>query len=253
MNTAPIDIPRVPLADPSQRLCALAAHFEIRRAEDAAGRSLTASLEFALAARRQLGIDVQLVKWNVRDARGDIDHWAVQLDHSRVLDLTRVGVDGSARLVCGIDDYPHGYQFRRPYPARPILEAYERHAVFGEVRMSTRFVLTCAAVLLGLDLRAARRGRDPHLAASAMQTFARAMTCLALGKLARTLERPLARLLRVLNDRPDVDARTFHSGLGPRSSPTGEDSRRQVVELSSYRDRRGTERRRSQGRRQGDR
>ena len=253
MNTAPKDIPRVPLADPSQRLCALAAHFEIPRADDAVGRSLTASLEFALAARRQLGIEVQLVRWNVRDARGDIDHWAVQLDCSRVLDLTRVGVDGSARLVCGIDDYPPGYQFRRPYPARPILEAYEHHAARGALRMPTRFVLTCAAVLLRLDLRAAQRGRDPHLAASAVRMFARAMTCLALGNLARTLERPVARMLKVLNERPDVHARTFGGGRDPRSSPTGEASRRQVVELSSYRDRRGTERRRSQGRRQGDR
>jgi len=191
----------------------LARKFQILAADQAAGRCLSVSLEFALAARRQLGAEVQLVKWRVRDDPAYLDHWAVLLDNDTVVDLTHVQVDGSTKLVCRVTDYPSNYVNRCVYPAALLSAAYAARQAPHAARLSDGFLWTCGTRLLGHDLRASLRSLHGGRAVAALREFATFLACFAFGVLTRALERRASRLLGRLRPHADVSARTAFGDL----------------------------------------
>jgi hypothetical protein len=202
-----------PAPQPIQAFTTLARKFQILSADEAAGRCLSVSLEFALAAERQLGVDPQLVKWRVKDDPAYVDHWAVLLDSDNVIDLTRVQVDGSTKMICPIGDYPANYVNRRVYPTSLLGPAYLSRRAPGAARLSNTFLWSCGTRLLRHDLAAALRGRDLRGARAALDEFATFLTCFAISSLTRTLETRASRLLGRLSRHAEPSARTAFGDL----------------------------------------
>lgn len=189
------------------KLIALAPAFEITRADEAAGRCLSVSLDFALAARERFGIELDLVKWRVVGDLSYVDHWAVRLDEDTAIDLSHVQVDGSRRLVSPLADYPGHFQRRRIYPAASLLDAYVASLLTHDARLTNRFLWTCGTELLAHDLRRSWVSRDAGLALSALGELRTFLVLFCNGWLARSLERRAATLLARLNSQPDISAR----------------------------------------------
>ena len=202
-----------PAPQPIQTFTSLARKFQILSKDEAAGRCLSVSLEFALAAQRQLDVDVELVKWRVKDDPDYVDHWAVLLDSDNVVDLTRVQVDGSTKMVCRIGDYPTNYVNRRVYPASLLGPAYPARRAPGAARLSNTFLWRCGTQLLRHDLAAALRGRDPRSARVALDEFTTFLTCFAISSLTRALEKRASRLLGRLRRHAEPSARTAFGDL----------------------------------------
>ena len=190
-----------------QRLVSLARRFETGRAGDAAGRCLSLSLEVALAARAQLGIDVQLVTWHVVGDPTYIDHWAVLLDDQTVIDPTRVQVDGRRRLLSPLADYPGHFSNRRVYPASLLLDAYAESETRGGTRLTNSFLWTCGTRQLRFDLAAAWRERKLGRAAAALSQARTFASCFVIGALTRAIEKRMLTLMGRLHTQPDLSAR----------------------------------------------
>lgn len=194
----------------SQRLVPLARSLQITRHRAAAGRCLSASLELALLARDRLKIEVELICWRVVDDPRFGEHWAVWLGGGRVLDLTRVQVDGSRQLVGVADEYPVNFTQPRRYPAALLLAAYEAHRHDGDRRLSLAFVRARGRALLRFDLARARRECDLSIALAALREAARFARWGAFDAARRLLERRRRTLLeRRATIRAQVDAEAF--------------------------------------------
>jgi hypothetical protein len=191
----------------SQSFIALAKGFRICATDEAAGRCLAVSLDLGLAAHERLGLSTRLVKWRVIDDPRYLDHWAVMLDDERVIDLTRVQVDGNVRLVSRLSDYPSNYTEPRIYPAALLMHEYARHGSVGLGRLSSRFMLTCGMNLLHHDLGVALRALDVRLAMSSMRESGRFFGRLALGCLTRALDMRAREPVDRLTAEPDVSSR----------------------------------------------
>jgi hypothetical protein len=158
-------------------------------------------------------VDPQLVKWRVKDDPAYVDHWAVLLDADNVVDLTRVQVDGSTKLVCRIGDYPANYVNRRIYPAALLGPAYAARRAPGAARLSNAFLWTCGTTLLRHDLSAALRRREWRGGRAALDEFATFLTCFTFSCLTRALERRARRLLGRLRPHAEPSARTAFGDL----------------------------------------
>lgn len=189
-----------------RKLIALAQSFEISRADEAAGRCLSVSLDFALAVRERFGKEVDLVKWRVVGDPSFVDHWAVRLDDDTVIDLSHVQVDGRRRLVGPVTDYPVSYQAPRDYPSAMLLDAYAATLTTREVRLTNQFLWTCGTRLLAHDLARAWGGRDAVLALSVLRELQTFLACFTYGWLARALERRITTLVARLHAQPDFSA-----------------------------------------------
>jgi hypothetical protein len=215
-----------PLELSTGRLVRLAKQFRVRKTE-AEGRCLSASLELAEAALQRHGMRVELVKWHVADDPSYVDHWAVLLDADNVIDLTRVQVDGTLRLVSSIDAYPESFQRRRVYPASLLLDAYVEPGASDRARLSDRFMWQCGTRLFRFDMAEALRRRDIALAALAIREVATFINCFSFGWMRRVLEARSQMLLARLQQRPDVSARSTHySDLTDRRSSDDADDRK---------------------------
>ena len=93
--------------------------------EQAQGTCLTMSLEFCLLAK-EYGIPVELVMWPVKNEPVFCDHWAVRINNTQVIDLTRIQVENkrTAEVVFNITDYPPNYLAPRFYKTIPLLDEY---------------------------------------------------------------------------------------------------------------------------------
>lgn len=202
-----------PAPQPVQAFTSLARKFQIASADEAAGRCLSVSLEFALAARRLLDADVRLVKWRVKNDPAYLDHWAVLLDDDNVVDLTRVQVDGSTKLVCRIADYPANYVNRCVYPASLLAPAYMARRAPNAARLSNTFMWTCGTTLLRHDLAAALRRRDLRAVRAAVDEFTTFLVCLGFSSLTRALAKRASRLLGRLHPHAEPSARTAFGDL----------------------------------------
>jgi hypothetical protein len=138
----------------------LARRRQVTERRAAVGRCLTASLDLALAAHR-LGVAVTLVRWKVRRDADFVDHWAVRLDTGHVIDLTRVQVDRSTRLVSAVDDYPADYVDCRDYPASLFLANYVRTDSSVRDTLPARFMLGMARTMFCFDVATALRAFFP--------------------------------------------------------------------------------------------
>jgi hypothetical protein len=188
----------------------IAHRLQIVRASEAAGRCLTASLDFAVQAATHHGIEVQLVKWRVVGDPHYVDHWAVLRDDQSVFDLTRIQVDKSRQLVCKLDSYPANYTDRRIYPAALVLGDYLAAGKPHEARLSTAFIWTCGTKLLRFDLEQAWRRRELHFAQTTLQEAGTFIKCFLMGCFTRWLEDRSQQLLARLHAQPNVSARSMH-------------------------------------------
>jgi hypothetical protein len=190
----------------SHSLIALAHGMRLRTADEAAGRCLAVSLDLTLAAHEQLGLATRVVKWRVTDDPHFVDHWAVMLDDDRVIDLTRVQVDGNARLVSRLADYPANYCDPRVYPAALLMHDYAKYGSTGEGRLSNRFMWTCGIRLLSHDLLDAARIGDVGSALSSLRESARFMGRFIVGCATRALDARARRLVDRLTSVPDINS-----------------------------------------------
>jgi hypothetical protein len=191
----------------AHRLISCAQPFQITQADEASGRCLSAALDFALAAKQGHGIDVRLVKWHVAGDPNYVEHWAVLLDPGRVIDLTRVQVDGKRQLVHAIADYPCNYLECRIYPASLLMRTYAESVAPDDTRLPDRFLWACGTSLFGFDMAAAWRQRDAARAVAALRECRTFLVCFLLGRATRALERRARLLLARLHARPDVAGR----------------------------------------------
>ena len=170
-----------------RQIVALAQTLNVTHAEAAAGRCLALSLELASEALREHGLQLELVTWRVRGDPTYADHWAVQLDDDHVVDLTRVQVDGSTRLVSPLDDYPRHYVRRRVYPARLLLGAYGEPGAADGALLSPRFMWGCRMRLLRFDFGRAVRELNVVGLASALREAVAFLGCFGVACLLHRL------------------------------------------------------------------
>jgi hypothetical protein len=219
--------------DPRQQLVLLARQLRITDLDQATGRCLAVSLQLALEAHRRDGTEVNLVKWRVNDDPAYIDHWAVQFDDGRVLDLTRVQVDGTHEPVCSIDDYPAHYTHRRIYPASLLRDAYIEGGESTGQRLSNGFLWARGLALFCFDADVALQCRDPRLGIAALREFGFFLACFAISGLTHALEGRVERLLRRLHERADFSARAGGEPIAGRSS-TERASGSTIIDLARH-------------------
>ena len=230
----------MPLTDDSARrqtLVRLARRLQITERHIAAGLCLSISMELALAVCDQCGGDVRLVRWRVVDDPQFVDHWAVEFDADRVLDLTRVQVDGSKGLICPVAGYPANYVGRAAYPVSLFADAYLAQGGSRRRRLSDKFLWTCGAGRLGFDLSRAYHAFDTRAGMSALVEFARFARCFLVGATVRALQRRVHTLLRRSLARADFAAETAQGSwesLLTRPEPRSAS----VVDLLAYKARR---------------
>ena len=180
----------------ARRLVTLARSFRAARVADARGQCLARSLDLALAAREQFGLELELVRWTVVGDPDFLDHWAVRLDATRTIDPTRVQVDGRRTLVGEIDAYPARFQRPRSYPAALLASAYQRSlSSTVDQRFTNAFARTCGVRLLRHDLGRAWHDRDVQGGLRAAAVYLQHLRCLAWIAATRALERRSAELL----------------------------------------------------------
>jgi hypothetical protein len=187
-----------------QRLVALARPFQVKGAGSAIGRCLSISLDVAVEAQRRLGLDVKLVKWRVVNDPNFVDHWAVMLDDERVIDVTRVQVDGKNTLVCGINDYPANFRNRRVYPAHLLTSVYQVSSPSSSARLSDHFLWRCGTRLFAFDLAAALRERHLATFAATLRIGATFLRCFLMAVARRALDKRARTLLDRLPSQPAV-------------------------------------------------
>lgn len=136
-------------------LIAAAQQRRISSPDAAAGMCLTASIEFALAARKLAPL--QLVRWRVVKDPAYCEHWAICFTEGEVLDLTHVQVDGDARPVHALGTYPAHYRHPRLYPCELLTElfAQDGRAVYWHTLARARLRIH------GFDIRQARWPQKP--------------------------------------------------------------------------------------------
>jgi len=107
------------------KLIAAAKKMRAKTVEQAHGTCLTMSLEFCIIAQ-QHNIPVFLVMWPVRHDPSFSDHWAVCINNSDVIDLTRIQIDPkpSADVIFKIESYPHNFSVPRFYLTKPLVDEY---------------------------------------------------------------------------------------------------------------------------------
>ncbi|MDD0813058.1 hypothetical protein PSQ39_00280 [Curvibacter sp. HBC28] len=120
-------------------LLTLARRYRIAQLRHAKGRCFSSSLALALEARRR-GIEVELLRWRVKDTDDYSDHWAVRLDEHRALDLSSVQFDPLGRPLQMLDAYPSSFIDRRQYPASLFLDEYRRVAQHRRSRLPLAFL-----------------------------------------------------------------------------------------------------------------
>jgi hypothetical protein len=129
----------------------LAGRLRADTARLARGRCLALSLELCRQAQAQ-GIALRLVVWSVAGDPHYCDHWAVLLEDGSVLDLTRVQVDGSPRLIHELHAYPATYRRPRVYPAAGLLPTYERFRCGTRGQLPQAFLYATRWLLLQHDV-----------------------------------------------------------------------------------------------------
>ena len=224
-----------------QTLLRLAPRYQVRDAQRAAGLCLSVSMEFALAVRQRTGCDVRLVRWRVEGDPHYVDHWAVECAQHQVLDLTRVQVDRSTRLVCDALDYPPHYTHRRSYPLALFSDVYVDSGGSTGPRLADRFLWVCGARVCRFDLLQAWRTRDPLAGADAVREFAKFVRQFALSGTLRWLERRAAHLMSRVHERPMLSARTQHGALEDGGFQATLPA--SVIDLADYKSRRELTRR----------
>lgn len=185
-----------------QRLVSLARAFHLLDADEAAGRCLSVAFDVAIEAKARLGLDLNLIRWRVVADPHYMDHWAILLDDGRVLDPTRVQVDGSRALVGPAGGYPQNFLEARVYPASLLIARYQRTPLRAEGRLNSGFMWRCALSMLSFDLRAAARDRDAGGAGAAIRTWLRFLRCFMTAGVQRRLVRRAEHLLTCLSGEP---------------------------------------------------
>jgi len=107
------------------KLIAVAKKNRVTTVQQAQGTCLTMSLEICQLAE-EYNIPVELVMWPVKNDPAFCDHWAVRINPTQVIDLTRIQVDGKAstNVIFDIADYPTNYKAYRLYNTTSLLKEY---------------------------------------------------------------------------------------------------------------------------------
>jgi len=150
----------------------------------ARGTCLHAALELAAEAKR-LGLAEHacMVRWRLRDDPAYLEHWALRLDDGRVLDTTAVQVDGDARVVRRVSEYPAQLGRPRRYPIDTVFEAVGHPATAAGDRFSRRSIWRLHGRLFRHDARKALRAIAPRELLGAVGALLKCAYALAVSRL----------------------------------------------------------------------
>ncbi len=160
------------------------------------GLCFHATLAMGQEARR-LGLEGQVafVRWRVRRDVNFLEHWAIVLDNTKVLDMTAIQVDGNPDPLRSLGSYPENYVRPRQYPVAIVLNVMERHVPEPDRHYSRRLLWSLHRCLFRHDAGKAYRNHLPLALIDAITELVRRGVTLCTGYL---LERAIERLSRIL-------------------------------------------------------
>jgi len=169
----------------------------LRSAHEARGVCLWASVELAAKAD-VLGLteQVQLLRWRLKGDPEFVEHWALKVSASDVLDLTAVQVDGNPTPWRSIDSYPHHFGKPSQYPIHLVLP-YAR-ADMEDGRIARHELWRLHRALAKYELRIAINRRTFFDAAFVGLGFLGETTRLGLSHLLKVAIARLSKMLRRL-------------------------------------------------------
>lgn len=173
---------------------AIAKHHESD--SESRGLCLQATLAIAEEARRlNLGRRVGFVRWSVLRDMAFLEHWALVLDGTRVLDMTAVQVDGNADPLRRLASYPANYVRPRQYPATVVLDVMEHHVSGTGRNFSRRLLWTLHLALFRHDAGRASQARSLLALIDCIAELLRRGVTLCMSYV---LDRAIARLSTIL-------------------------------------------------------
>jgi hypothetical protein len=157
--------------------------------KEAEGTCLTTSLEFCLLAR-EFDIPVELVMWPVADDPAFCDHWAVRINKTQVVDLTRIQVDKklSTDVVFEITDYPKNYRVPRFYATAPLLDEYTLFENTYSGKLPPALIKNIRGLMLKQDLDSVNHFKNFSGMTSALFSYAKFRLYLYLAQLDERLK-----------------------------------------------------------------
>ena len=92
--------------------------------------------------------------WPIKNEPVFCDHWAVRINKTQVIDLTRIQVDNtpSTDVVFNIDDYPSNFLAPRFYTTKPLLDEYYRFKITDSEKLQPELIKNLRTLMLKQDL-----------------------------------------------------------------------------------------------------
>jgi len=156
--------------------------------KEAEGTCLTTSLEFCVLAK-EYDIPVELVMWPVKDEPVFCDHWAVRINQTQVIDLTRIQVDNklSSEVLFDITNYPKNYLVPRFYKTGPLVDEYLFFKNTYSGNLPPALVKNIRGIMLKQDLNGFNHFKNYSGITSALFSYAKFRLYLYLSQLEERL------------------------------------------------------------------
>lgn len=173
---------------PQEKLIKAAKKLRATTIGQAQGRCLTMSLEFCLLARKY-NIPVELVMWSIKNDPVFCDHWAVRINQTQVIDLTRIQVDSklSSEVLFDITDYPSNYQIPRFYETALLLEEYIFFKNANSEKLPPTLIKNIRNLMLKQDLASVNHFKNFSGMTTALLSYAKFRLFLYLSQLEERL------------------------------------------------------------------
>lgn len=179
-----------------KKMLHLARTLASKDALQARGRCFALALSYA-AFVRELGIEVELLRWTVRDDPEFCEHWAIKFGRHQALDLTRIQVDGKVDPAIRIQDYPSNFVALRSYPSQILINSVTVRQLRNGERLPAKFMLRSHWALTRHDMLEAMREKQYTKATARIANFAVFGLRFAVSRyLAQSLRRKHELLLR---------------------------------------------------------
>ena len=180
-------------------LMTMAAMLRAKTLDEAHGRCFSLSLDLCAQATQQ-DIPVDLIVWQIAHDKQFLEHWAVLIEKSKVIDLSRVQIDDKKGLVFDIDDYPENFHSPRIYPSSLFLSQYVMNRSEENDRLASRFFWKSRMALCRYDIVLAIRSSKISQMFDAICALAKFCMLHPLNSLLRRLEGRKQKLLKRLTN-----------------------------------------------------
>lgn len=135
------------------KLIAIAKTLRATTKQQAHGTCLTMSLEFCYHVKK-LNISTSLVMWHVKGDPLFYDHWAVRINQTQVVDLTRIQIEPTltSKVVFDLSDYPSNFSQPRFYITEPLLAEYLDFKMTYSEKLPPILIKNLRSLMLKQDL-----------------------------------------------------------------------------------------------------